>query len=389
MDRNLEILDPYLNPVTVLHYDMVAEYIKKGYFFCEDRDRNLCLVVTDLLLLNQIKRSPKYKIFIISLEDFYYVLEQNFSKYNVKKASFDLGFTSPSSTAKNINYLASITKIILPLLTIFHFSKQLFLLLNYIIFLSQNLFKLFLLVIGQFRQECGFKNDLFRDYPIYSILVPMYKEANGVAAIVEYLQRLDYPTALLDIKLVIEADDDDVIKIIDSMVLPYHMHVVRVPSSLPRTKPKALNYAMQYVRGKYVVIYDVEDRPETDQLIKAVDAFNNYSENVICVQAKLNFYNKNTNLLSKFCSMEYKNWFDFLLPGLSILEFPVPLGGNSNHFKVEQIRKLGLWDAYNVTEDADLGIRLYLKGYKVSMIDSTTMEEAPNNLINWNAHISL
>lgn len=165
--------------------------------------------------------------------------------------------------------------------------------------------------------------------------------------------------------------------------LPSYIHLIKVPFSLPRTKPKALNYAMQYCRGKYVVIYDAEDRPDADQLLKAVIAFDELPKEYVCLQAKLNFYNENENLLTKLFSIEYCLWFKYLLKGLSLMDLPVTLGGTSNHFKVDALQKIGFWDAYNVTEDADLGIRLYSFGYKVHMIDSYTLEESPIDIISW------
>lgn len=165
--------------------------------------------------------------------------------------------------------------------------------------------------------------------------------------------------------------------------LPTNITLLKVPFSLPRTKPKALNYAMQYSRGKYTVIYDAEDRPDANQLLIAVEAFHSLEEEVVCLQSKLNFYNYNENLLTKLFSLEYSLWFEYILKGLSILNLPVPLGGTSNHFKTDILQKIGCWDAYNVTEDADLGIRLYSLGYKMHMIDSYILEECPISLDNW------
>ncbi|CAF1580414.1 unnamed protein product [Didymodactylos carnosus] len=161
------------------------------------------------------------------------------------------------------------------------------------------------------------------------------------------------------------------------------MHLIKVPFSLPRTKPKALNYAMQYCKGKYVVIYDAEDRPAFDQLLKAVIEFDRLPEEYVCLQAKLTFYNENENLLTKLFNIEYCIWFEYLLTGLSLMSLPVLLGGTSNHFKLDILQKVGFWDAYNVTEDADLGIRLSSFNYKVWILDSYTYEESPIDIMSW------
>ena len=144
-----------------------------------------------------------------------------------------------------------------------------------------------------------------------------------------------------------------------------------------------MNYAMQYAKGEYVAIYDADDRPDRDQLIKALSMFASLPEEYICVQAKLNYYNKDENLLTKLFSIEYSIWFEYLIKALYILSLPLPLGGTSNHFKVHALRELGFWDAYNVTEDADLGVRLYSYGYKTALLDSHTLEESPISISAW------
>jgi len=219
--------------------------------------------------------------------------------------------------------------------------------------------------------------------PIYSILIPLYKEERALGSIIQSMLALDYPKHLLDIKLILEEDDAQTINSLEKVVLPKHFDIIKVPYSVPRTKPKALNYAMEFIKGQLVVIYDAEDRPDSDQLLKCAKAFDILPKDVICLQAKLNFYNEDRNLLTKFFSIEYTIWFEYLMPAIDLLNLPLPLGGNSNHFKVEFLRKIYMWDPYNVTEDADLGIRIYLENYRSKIIDSYTFEEAPSNLKNW------
>ncbi|MHC4874741.1 MAG: glycosyltransferase family 2 protein, partial [Planctomycetota bacterium] len=136
-------------------------------------------------------------------------------------------------------------------------------------------------------------------------------------------------------------------------------------------------------RGDYLVIYDAEDRPETDQLKKAIHLFSQSGKEVICLQAHLNFYNRARNILTRLFTAEYSTWFDYCLLGLFRLHAPIPLGGTSNHFKLSALRELKGWDPYNVTEDCDLGIRLYIAGYRTGLLDSTTWEEATFKIMPW------
>lgn len=165
--------------------------------------------------------------------------------------------------------------------------------------------------------------------------------------------------------------------------LPGNFELVLAPDFVPRTKPKALNFAMPLARGDYVAIYDAEDIPEPDQLRKALHAFRCGPPNLACVQAKLNLYNARQSWLTKQFTLEYTALFDGLLPALAAFRLPLPLGGTSNHFRISALKWLSGWDAYNVTEDADLGIRLARAGYRCGVIDSTTHEEAPPHFRLW------
>jgi glycosyltransferase XagB len=219
--------------------------------------------------------------------------------------------------------------------------------------------------------------------PIYTILVPAYREPTVVAALIERLGRLEYPVDKLDIRLLLEQDDLETIEAAVAAKPGPQFTIVRVPHSEPKTKPKACNYGLEEARGAYVTIYDAEDRPDPLQLRRAVVAFGRLDRSVACLQAKLSYYNAEQNLLTRWFTIEYGMWFSFLLPGLVRQRGPLPLGGTSNHFRGDVLQAVGGWDPYNVTEDADLGIRLARQGYQTRVLDSTTWEEANSDVINW------
>lgn len=221
------------------------------------------------------------------------------------------------------------------------------------------------------------------ELPVYSILVPLYQEKESVEQLVAALKGLDYPTDKLDVQLLVEEDDEQTREAISRLFLPPGYKVTLVPPSEPRTKPKACNIGLQYAIGPYLVIYDAEDRPERDQLKKAVVAFSRAGSKVICLQSKLNFYNPRQNRLTRWFTAEYSSWFDLCLPGLSAVYSVIPLGGTSNHFITTKLRELMGWDAFNVTEDCDLGVRICRAGYSTRMLDTTTWEEACSSLGFW------
>lgn len=222
-----------------------------------------------------------------------------------------------------------------------------------------------------------------RELPVYTILVPLYREEQGIPRLLRALTAMDYPKSRLDIKLIVEADDRRTIQAIKRARPSAMFEILTVPYSLPRTKPKACNYALAFARGEFVTIYDAEDLPQPDQLKKAVAVFRSVPEDVICLQARLNYYNRSENLLTRFFAIEYGGLFGFMLPGLHRLGMPIPLGGTSNHLRLSRLRELGEWDPYNVTEDADLGIRLATENFRTLMLDSLTEEEAPVLLGTW------
>ncbi|MGD0092537.1 MAG: glycosyltransferase, partial [Planctomycetota bacterium] len=230
------------------------------------------------------------------------------------------------------------------------------------------------------------------DLPLYTVLVPMYKEPEVAQKIARTVTQLDYPVDKLDVKLLLEEDDAPtrakISEVLDS--LPPCVEVIVapvVPKGQPRTKPRACNWGLEKARGKYLVIYDAEDQPDRDQLKKAVVVFRRLEAQgktkVACLQAKLNYFNSGQNALTKFFTLEYTNWFDLFLPGLHAVRTPIPLGGTSNHFLTDVLRQMDGWDPFNVTEDCDLGMRLTRHGHETEVLDSTTWEEANSRLGNW------
>jgi len=193
----------------------------------------------------------------------------------------------------------------------------------------------------------------------------------------------DYPRDRLDVKLVVEEDDPETVAEAELAASAYAFEVIIVPCGEPRTKPRACNYALQFARGDFLVIFDAEDRPELHQLKEAVAAFRRLPEEVVCLQARLNFFNARECWLTRMFALDYALWFDFLLPGLDRLGVPMPLGGTSNHFRISALKAIHGWDPFNVTEDADLGIRLTRLGLRVRTLESTTYEEAPNETVHW------
>nr|WP_246408399.1 glycosyltransferase family 2 protein [Parvularcula dongshanensis] len=221
------------------------------------------------------------------------------------------------------------------------------------------------------------------DLPSVTILCPLYREAAALPNLSGAIAALDYPPEKLDVKLLLEADDEATIAAARALSPPFPLDLVLVPAGGPRTKPKACNHGLWSARGDLLVIYDAEDRPEPCQLRKAAAAFASLPPEVVCLQARLNYYNRRENWVTRLFAIEYALLFDLVLPGLDRIGAPLPLGGTSNIFKRAALIEVGGWDPCNVTEDADLGLRLVHWGYRTRILDSTTFELATSRPVAW------
>ncbi len=240
------------------------------------------------------------------------------------------------------------------------------------------------------------------DLPVYTVLIPVFHESKILAQNLRNMYHLNYPKGKLDIKILMEEKDKETIneakllglfgspkKMVEGIPREEYADFLKlfdpiiIPTAQLTTKPRACNYGLLRAKGELCVIYDAEDNPDPDQLKKAAIVFLRLSPDVVCLQSKLNFYNAEENILTRWFSIEYANWYEFYLQGLDWIEAPIPLGGTSNHFRKKGLDDLGRWDPYNVTEDADLGLRLARQKMKTELIDSYTYEEAPVSVKAW------
>jgi cellulose synthase/poly-beta-1,6-N-acetylglucosamine synthase-like glycosyltransferase len=220
-------------------------------------------------------------------------------------------------------------------------------------------------------------------WPTYTVLVAAYREAAVAGQLIEQIARLQWPRSKLDVLIACESDDPETLAAFKRLDPPPYIRLVEVPPGGPRTKPKALMYALALVKSQCLVIFDAEDRPHPRQLIEASAAFDFHGPRLACVQAPLQISNGNTNLLTRLFAFEYDALFRGLLPFLGRRGLFLPLGGTSNHFRVSALREVGGWDPFNVTEDADLGLRLHAAGFRTTTITLPTLEDAPEQFGVW------
>lgn len=221
------------------------------------------------------------------------------------------------------------------------------------------------------------------DAPVFAVLVALYKEAEIIPNLLASLDRLVWPRDRLQIKLVCEADDRQTLAAIRANPLPPHFEIVEVPSGGPRTKPKALSYALPMSGGDFIVLYDAEDQPDPMQLVEAWRKFSANGPDLAVVQAPLEISNRSESIIARMFAFEYAGLFRGLLPWLAGGRMVLPLGGTSNHFRRQALEEVGAWDPYNVTEDADLAMRFARFGYRADVIGRPTYEAAPTRLAVW------
>jgi glycosyltransferase XagB len=221
------------------------------------------------------------------------------------------------------------------------------------------------------------------ELPTYTILIPAYKEEAVIGKMMRHIEALDYPRHLLDVIVLVERHDPATEQAALAANPPAEVRIVRIPPGTLQTKPRTCNLGLQLARGELLVIFDAEDRPEPDQLRRAAARFAVGGPDLACVQARLKIANGRHNMLAGCFDLEYATRWNLVMPGLIRLGLPIPLGGTSNHFRTALLRKLGGWDAWNVTEDADLGMRCAADGYRIDMVDAATWEESVTDLGAW------
>ena len=221
------------------------------------------------------------------------------------------------------------------------------------------------------------------DLPVVSVMVALYRESDIAARLIDRLGQLEYPRELLDVLLVVEEEDALTRTALARTALPAWMRVIAVPTGSVKTKPRALNYALDHCRGTIIGVYDAEDAPAPDQIRKVAERFAQSDPAVVCLQGILDFYNPRSNWLARCFTTEYAAWFRFILPGIERLGLAVPLGGTTLFFRRQALEYLGGWDAHNVTEDADLGLRLARHGMRTELIETVTLEEANCRAVPW------
>jgi cellulose synthase/poly-beta-1,6-N-acetylglucosamine synthase-like glycosyltransferase len=335
----------------------------------------------------------RYQLMLTSPLDIQRTLAKHFADEDSNDACFRLKRRAPHQSADQImspnqrRWLSSTALLVIMALFLAPISTTtaLLLILN-IFFAATLLFKVSLILIG--RQQTEYVDPNIRllnddQLPVYTLLIPLYKEKDSLSHLIEAVRQLDYPKSKLDVKLIVESDDPETFAALKQLKPETYFDIIRVPVSAPRTKPKACNYALRFAKGELIAIYDAEDQPEPLQLRKTASFFVQHDGRTVCLQARLNYYNRQQNLLTQLFSIEYGVWFNYMLHGLSRIGVPIPLGGTSNHLARHTLERMHAWDAHNVTEDADLGYRIAMNGGHTGLVNSMTLEEAPMHMTDW------
>ncbi|MBL4806122.1 MAG: glycosyltransferase [Rhodobacteraceae bacterium] len=223
----------------------------------------------------------------------------------------------------------------------------------------------------------------FRKRPKVTVLLPLFREDKVLKSLLTSLNRITYPKELLEVKILLEEEDQITAKALAKCHLPRWADIITIPKDTLQTKPRAMNYALPFCKGEIIGIYDAEDRPEPDQIDKVVCHLMTAPTDVGSVQCYLDYYNSSSNWMSRCFTIEYASWFRVIMRGLQKIGAPLPLGGTSVFVRRNVLEEVGAWDAHNVTEDADLGMRMARFGYRCEVVDSTTWEEANNHPIAW------
>jgi len=354
-------------------YDDFRSWIKSGTFYYINNGGKKCCITCEGSDLDQRKYQCNRSEFCAILERLY---------------ESDITYSAINSRGYRVRYGKIYTRTFLILTVAIITTLAIFNLKSMIYFFASGLvvkFCTMVFAILEVRKKIKipYKKSHDKNLPKYTILLPLYKEDRIIEQLIAAISNIDYSKELLDIKLIIERDDKITSSSIKNVSIPDYFHLISVPYSIPRTKAKALNYAMHFSIGDYVVIYDAEDIPDTDQLYLAIDKFSALDNHYAALQASLQYYNWNDNKLTNLFDTEYTMWFSWFISGASKMKILLPLGGTSNHIKASILEEVGLWDVFNVTEDIELSMRFAEYGYSVGALESITLEEAIGNINGW------
>lgn len=221
------------------------------------------------------------------------------------------------------------------------------------------------------------------DLPHMTILMPLHEEANMLEQIAEMLGAIDYPAALLDCLILLEEDDAATKWQALHTAWPRFARILTVPRGQPQTKARACNYGLHRSFGDIVVVFDAEDMPFPQQLREAAARFNAADDRLACLQAPLIIHTEEGHWRAQQFALEYGVLFTFILPNLSAAMRCLPLGGSSNYFRRRALLRVGGWDEHNLTEDAELALRLAGHGYHMETLNYGTLENAPHEWMIW------
>ncbi|MCA0229272.1 MAG: glycosyltransferase [Bacteroidetes bacterium] len=220
------------------------------------------------------------------------------------------------------------------------------------------------------------------EWPKFSILVPLKNEDEVIHATLQAIENLDYPSDRKEVLIVVEDTDLVTQRSLAQIDLPFSFRIIHIPELPPFTKGRALLYALSEATGTYLTVYDAESRPEPSQLKVAATALLQ-ANNETCFQSKIRISNAGTNWLTRNFAGEYYEWYERHLSELSAQGLPFGLGGNSFFVSKKALEEAGAWDPFNVTEDADLSVRLSENGVKLQILDSVTTETCPDTPKGW------
>ncbi|MDQ3099588.1 MAG: glycosyltransferase [bacterium] len=216
----------------------------------------------------------------------------------------------------------------------------------------------------------------------FTAIIPARHEENVIADTIRAVSKIDYPIEMTEIIVVLREDDLETIKAAQeaiTMLGKRHARLV-IFTGFPINKPHGLNIAMQYARNEVVGIFDAEDEPHHNiyNIVNTVMV----RDNADVVQSGVQLINFHSNWYSSFNVMEYFFWFKSCLQFFAA-KGVIPLGGNTVFFKRAWLTVVNGWDENCLTEDADIGLKLSMKGAKIRVVydaEHATQEETPPTL---------
>jgi cellulose synthase/poly-beta-1,6-N-acetylglucosamine synthase-like glycosyltransferase len=217
------------------------------------------------------------------------------------------------------------------------------------------------------------------ELPKFSIIVPTKNEESVIRRCLDGIFNIDYPKEKMQVIVVDGKSEDNTFRICSEFLGKYPENISVISEKSAKGKPAALNLALPYITGEIVCVFDADNLPEKEVLMRTASYFSD--KKIVALQGRTTSLNEKFNALTRVIAAEERAWFQTLLSGREKLQLFVPLTGSCQFVRTNVLKELGGWDENSLTEDVELALRLVENQHLIKYApDVCSGQETPSGL---------